>query len=55
MCGICGELRVDGRQPDAARLGRMLARLEQRGPDHEGRYLADNLAMGHRRLSVIDL
>ncbi|MFC1773755.1 N-acetylglutaminylglutamine amidotransferase [Pseudomonadota bacterium] len=55
MCGICGELRIDGRQPDGARLDRMLARLEQRGPDHEGRYLVDNLAMGHRRLSVIDL
>ena len=55
MCGICGEFRIDGIQPDEGVLERMLARLEQRGPDHEGRYLADNLALGHRRLSVIDL
>ncbi len=55
MCGICGELRTDGRQPDAGTLARMLSRLEKRGPDHEGRYLVDNLALGHRRLSVIDL
>jgi asparagine synthase (glutamine-hydrolysing) len=55
MCGICGEFRIDGIQPDAGVLARMLARLEQRGPDHEGRYFADNLALGHRRLSVIDL
>lgn len=55
MCGICGELRLDGHRPDEATLGRMLSQLEKRGPDHEGRYLIDNLALGHRRLSVIDL
>ena len=55
MCGICGELRIDGTGPDEALLGRMLARLERRGPDNEGRYLKDAIALGHRRLSVIDL
>ena len=55
MCGICGEFRMDSRPPDEGTLARMLARLEQRGPDHEGRYLIDNVALGHRRLSVIDL
>jgi len=55
MCGICGELRLDGRQPDAGVLDRMLPKLEQRGPDHEGRYTRDAVALGHRRLSVIDL
>ncbi|MGD8673039.1 MAG: N-acetylglutaminylglutamine amidotransferase [Thiogranum sp.] len=55
MCGICGELRIDGAPPDEALLGRMLARLERRGPDNEGRYLKDSIALGHRRLSVIDL
>ena len=33
----------------------MLSRLESRGPDHEGLYLKNQLAFGHRRLSVIDL
>ena len=55
MCGICGELRIDGTGPDEALLGRMLARLERRGPDNEGRYVKDTIALGHRRLSVIDL
>ncbi len=55
MCGICGELRLDGQAPDNGVLQRMLSRLEKRGPDHEGRYRRDALAMGHRRLSVIDL
>ncbi|MFQ5644430.1 MAG: N-acetylglutaminylglutamine amidotransferase [Thiogranum sp.] len=55
MCGICGELKFDSRPPDRAALGRMLAQLERRGPDHEGRYVEGRIALGHRRLSVIDL
>ena len=55
MCGICGELRVDGSQPDMSGLARMMATLARRGPDHEGVYVDGPLAFGHRRLSVIDL
>ncbi|MFA5627089.1 MAG: N-acetylglutaminylglutamine amidotransferase [Thiohalomonadaceae bacterium] len=55
MCGICGELRLDEQAPDLAALGRMLHRLERRGPDHEGSYTDGPMAMGHRRLAVIDL
>ncbi len=55
MCGICGELKLDAGPPDRAALGRMLKRLERRGPDHEGRYVDSRVAFGHRRLSVIDL
>jgi asparagine synthase (glutamine-hydrolysing) len=33
----------------------MLAKLERRGPDNEGVYFNDALALGHRRLSIIDL
>ncbi len=33
----------------------MLAQLAHRGPDHEGRYLSGPVALGHRRLSIIDL
>jgi len=55
MCGICGELRLDGQTPDTGTLDRMLSKLERRGPDHEGRYFRGAVALGHRRLSVIDL
>lgn len=55
MCGICGELRFDGQDPDLALLGRMMGRLARRGPDHEGSYSDGPLALGHRRLSIIDL
>jgi len=55
MCGIGGELRVDGGQPDPALMARMLSRLARRGPDHEGAWSDGALLLGHRRLSVIDL
>lgn len=55
MCGICGELRLDGRAPSLDALGKMIEQLERRGPDHEGSFSDGPLAFGHRRLSVIDL
>jgi len=55
MCGIGGELRLDGGEPDLALMGRMLQRLARRGPDHEGVWSDGPLLFGHRRLSVIDL
>ena len=55
MCGICGELRVDGGRPDLAAIDRMTRKLASRGPDHEGSYSDGPLAFGHRRLSIIDL
>jgi len=55
MCGICGELRFDGRPADMAAVGRMMERLERRGPDHGGSYSDGPLGFGHRRLAIIDL
>ena len=56
MCGIAGI--VDRSEPDpGGALGRMLARIVHRGPDGEGTHIskADGLAIGMRRLSIIDL
>jgi asparagine synthase (glutamine-hydrolysing) len=55
MCGICGELRLDGAPADLSAVGRMMERLERRGPDHAGSYSDGPLAFGHRRLAIIDL
>lgn len=55
MCGICGELRFDGGAPDLAALQRMMAQLARRGPDNEGGYSSGPVALGHRRLAIIDL
>jgi asparagine synthase (glutamine-hydrolysing) len=55
MCGICGELRLDGAPVEASLLARMLPALARRGPDDEGTWLAGPVGFGHRRLSIIDL
>ena len=55
MCGICGEVRFDGQAPDATTLQVMMDRLARRGPDGHGQYQSGPVALGHRRLAVIDL
>jgi asparagine synthase (glutamine-hydrolysing) len=55
MCGISGELRLDGRPADLAAVKRMMDALGRRGPDHEGSWSDGVLAFGHRRLAIIDL
>ncbi|MFA4982558.1 MAG: asparagine synthase (glutamine-hydrolyzing) [Candidatus Omnitrophota bacterium] len=56
MCGICGYIHLDtSKRPDESILKRMTETLKLRGPDDEGFYLKDNVALGHRRLSIIDL
>lgn len=53
MCGICGRLDWET-ATDPELLGRMVARISHRGPDSEGVWLAGPVALGHRRLSIID-
>ena len=55
MCGICGELRLDGNAPGPETIKGMVRVLRRRGPDHEGSYFSGAMGLGHRRLSVIDL
>lgn len=50
MCGICGVIGQD----DGAALQPMLQRLIHRGPDEEGIYRQPGIALGARRLRVID-
>ena len=40
MCGICGELRLDGQAGRLAVVERMLPKLAHRGPDFEGAWQA---------------
>jgi len=51
VCGICGFVGPGGR----ARLGPMVGSLAHRGPDDEGFWVGDNVALGTRRLAIIDL
>ncbi|MBI1621069.1 N-acetylglutaminylglutamine amidotransferase [Aquamicrobium zhengzhouense] len=55
MCGICGEVRFDGAQPSAIAQTRMMDALAPRGPDGSGLAIHGNVALGHRRLRIIDL
>ena len=56
MCGICGIYHLDPTQwVDARQLNDMTQTLHHRGPDDEGFYLKNNVGLGHKRLSIIDL
>lgn len=55
MCGIAGVLSLDGRPIPQGMVERMTRSLAHRGPDGEGFYADDTMALGHRRLSIIDL
>jgi len=58
MCGVAGVLITDrtGRVDDLpARLDRMVETLRHRGPDDRGTWITPCVALGHRRLSIIDL
>ena len=53
MCGIAGF--VSTRKSKKRILKNMCDRIKHRGPDGEGYYVDDNVALGHRRLAIIDL
>ena len=55
MCGIAGLMSRDGVTPDASMLDRFARALGHRGPDGEGKYLVDPVAMVQTRLAIIDL
>jgi asparagine synthase (glutamine-hydrolysing) len=56
MCGIAGclALALDA-DPDQAWLTRALDRIHHRGPDDDGMYTDSDVALGFRRLSILDL
>jgi len=55
MCGIAGILQFDGTNPEMQHVDAMLEVLAPRGPDDVGSWQEGPVALGHRRLSVIDL
>ncbi len=50
MCGICG---FTGRDPELCE--RMTKVITHRGPDQDGVWCDEDVTLGHRRLSIIDL
>jgi asparagine synthase (glutamine-hydrolysing) len=55
MCGICGKINFGRQNVDKNDLLKMMDAMLHRGPDDQGFYIAGNVGLGHRRLSIIDL
>ncbi len=56
MCGIAGIAALAGGAPATREaLSSMCATLHHRGPDEGGCHLGDRVALGVRRLSIIDV
>ena len=56
MCGIAGILLHDqSGLPIRELVKKMTGAMAHRGPDADGCFVEDNVALGHRRLSIIDL
>ncbi len=53
MCGIAGF--AEKNNADKETLEKMMDAIIHRGPDGSGEYVDDTVALGHRRLSIIDL
>jgi asparagine synthase (glutamine-hydrolysing) len=55
MCGIAGIVRWDGRPASTDEVAPMCDAIAHRGPDDQGLYGGEGVALGMRRLSIIDL
>lgn len=54
MCGIAGIFNLNSSPASRAIIEAMTAQIGHRGPDGEGYYVKDNVALGHRRLAILD-
>ncbi len=53
MCGIVGFINnIDSAETV---ISDMMDKIRHRGPDAEGKYVDEDIALGHRRLSIIDI
>ncbi len=55
MCGICGIYHIDNRPVSEETVNAMNSTMIHRGPDGYGLFVDQNIGLGHRRLSIIDL
>lgn len=53
MCGIVGFTNTIDNSNKV--IGEMMDKIRHRGPDAEGKYVDEDIALGHRRLSIIDV
>ena len=55
MCGICGSIRLNGKEVSIGSVENMAKAMKKRGPDAHGVVAQNNCILGHRRLKIIDL
>lgn len=55
MCGIAGIAGTEVNKDYTPTIRRMTEAIGHRGPDAEGYFIENGIALGHRRLSIIDL
>ncbi|HCA07583.1 asparagine synthase (glutamine-hydrolyzing) [Chryseobacterium sp.] len=55
MCGIAGIIYKDKNSVKEETLKKMTDKMSHRGPDAEGFFTSQNVGLGHRRLSIIDI
>jgi asparagine synthase (glutamine-hydrolysing) len=55
MCGIAGLVLPAGRRAEEAAVRELTDAIVHRGPDSGGAWAGDNVALGNRRLSIVDL
>jgi asparagine synthase (glutamine-hydrolysing) len=54
MCGIAGIFNINGSPTSLGIIKAMTNKIAHRGPDGEGFYVEENIALGHRRLAILD-
>lgn len=55
MCGINGIIGIKEHEQLQIKITAMNTCLKHRGPDDDGNFIHNSVALGHRRLSIIDL
>lgn len=55
MCGILGYIALNSKLIEQDKFNHALELMAHRGPDSQGVFEVDNILLGHRRLSIIDL
>mgnify|MGYP001563911169 CR=1 FL=1 len=55
MCGIAGIFNLNEEKASLSLIKKITSTLNHRGPDGEGYFAEENIALGHKRLSILDL
>lgn len=55
MCGLAAIVGIDGYSPSIQDIQAMTSTLVHRGPDDAGQFIEKNVALGFRRLAILDL